>query len=568
MSITFHYIEWENFLSTGNSPNRLILDKSPSTLIIGQVGHGKSTLLDAISFVLFGKPFRNITKPLLVNSINNKNAKVTIEFSVSKKRYKVIRGIKPNIFEILVDGQLLSQSADNRDYQKILETQILQLNYKTFTQVVLLGRALFVPFMQLSAAVRREVIEDILDIKVFSMMNQVLKEKMSATKSTLTGLESDIQLKRSSIESQKAIIDLMANSKKASIQAIQEKIDENNTAIISYKDKVTKISAKIVDLNEQIKNIPYNGTNTLTKKRNDLVADIRRYEAAINNVNKHDICPQCIQAVPSEHKEKISNDAKNKIDVLKDSLQKIDTDIKKENVLLDQIDKIRSNIRVEENLVNVAESNIKILLSQNKKYENEIVKASKDSGDIDLEKQKLKEMAASAMEAVNNKNDLLYQREIESVASGLLKDSGIKTAIIKEYLPVMNKLINKYLHAMDTYIHFELDEEFNEVIKSRHRDDFIYQSFSEGEKQKINMAILFTWRQIAMMKNSVNTNLLIMDEIFDSSLDDNSIELLLGVLSEFKDSNIFVISHKGDILQDKFRSVVRFEKKNDFSVML
>ena len=568
--IVFKSVSWKNFLSTGNSPNKVLLNKSPTTLIIGKNGEGKSTILDALCFSLFGKPFRNINKGQLVNSINGKGCTVEIEFSINSKEYRIVRGIKPNIFEIYVNDELINQDAASRDYQKVLEQQILKLNYKTFTQVVILGSASFVPFMQLPSAQRRDVIEDILDIRIFSTMNSLLKDKINETKTEIAQIEQEINTAKTQVDGQTILIKTLTDAKSDVVNSLLSKIENNNseiqrsesqvaealTAITTLKSRTEKKS-ELDDQIEQAKNI-----------RSKLTAKIEHCEHHTEFFNENDVCPSCSQGIPDAHKEVILKDLNAKIDSNNEKIGELETVLTSLNTKLSNINEILKEITDLNISVSTYNANITMLNKMNSEMQKEIELSKADTANLDEEKRKLKDLAKTALEKINQKTTLQEQRNIEEVANILLKDTGIKTAIIREYLPIMNKLINKYLQAMDAYIHFELDEAFNEQVKSRFRDDFTYASFSEGEKMRIDLAILFTWRQIAKMKNSVNTNLLLLDEIFDSSLDTAGTDYFLNLMSQFGDNtNIFVISHKGDQLFDKFRSVIKFEKINDFSVI-
>jgi DNA repair exonuclease SbcCD ATPase subunit len=568
--IVFKSVEWSNFLSTGNSPNKILLNKSPTTLIIGKNGEGKSTILDALCFSLFGKPFRNINKNQLINSINGKKCLVTVEFSISGREYKIIRGIKPNIFEIYLNGEMINQDAASRDYQKVLEQQILKLNYKTFTQVVILGSASFVPFMQLSSLQRREVIEDILDIRIFSTMNQLLKDKANETKDAIAKIENEIATAKTKVESQTQLIKTITEAKTSAIESIAAKIAANNGEILQAEGEIQLIISEIDTLKASIhdKETVADDIEKAKTIKSKLLQKIETCEHHTEFFNEHDVCPSCDQNIPEEHKSKIVEDLNTKLLEQNTKIGELETILSNLNEKLSTITKIQSQITDKNIELSTRNSTITLLNKQVKEMQAEVESTKTDTSNLDEEKNKLKELAKEALTKISEKSQLQEHRNLEEVASILLKDTGIKTAIIREYLPAMNKLINKYLQSMDAYIHFELDESFNEIVKSRHRDDFTYASFSEGEKQKIDLAILFTWRQIAKLKNSVNTNLLLMDEIFDSSLDAQGTELLMNLLSQVThDTNVFIISHKGDQLFDKFRSVVRFEKVNDFSIM-
>ena len=568
--ITFRSIAWQNFLSTGNSPNKVLLNKSSTTLIIGKNGEGKSTILDALCFALFGKPFRNINKGQLVNSINGKNSLVEIEFSVGKKDYRVVRGIKPNIFEIYQNDEMINQDAAARDYQKILEQQILKLNYKTFTQVVILGSASFVPFMQLSPAMRREVIEDILDIRIFSTMNQILKERAQETKDQIARIENEISGARTKVEAQQTLIQTISNAKADSIKAIQAKIDDNTAQISAEELEISTIIQEINTLKAGIegKDALYEDIEKAKQLKTKLNEKVETCEHNAEFFTEHEVCPSCSQDITEEYKQRIINDLNNKMQDNTRKISELESALEALTKKLLEINKINDQITDKNILLSTKNSTISLLTKQIGGMREELLTQKEDTTNIDEEKNKLKVLASEALEKIQQKTKLQEQRNLEEVANILLKDTGIKTAIIREYLPVMNKLINKYLTSMDAYIHFELDEAFNEIVKSRFRDEFTYASFSEGEKMRIDLSILFTWRQIAKMKNSVNTNLLILDEIFDSSLDTAGTDYFLTLMNSFgENTNIFVISHKGDQLFDKFRSVIKFEKRNDFSVI-
>ena len=570
MAINFKQISWQNFLSTGNAPNTIQLNRAKTTLIIGKNGEGKSTILDAITFALFGKPFRNINKPQLVNSINGKKCLVDLEFDIGTTRYRVVRGLKPNVFEVYCNDQLLNQDAAAKDYQEVLEKQILKLSYKTFTQVVILGSAAFVPFMQLPAAQRRSVIEDILDISVFSTMNTLLKDKIADNKEQIKDIDNKIEISKNNVAVQKKLIDTIVSSRKDQIAQIQGQINDNDAIIVANDERIASLTSSL------------QAKQALVDKESDIDEKLKSAQKAINKLNvqqsnkdevieffeENTICPSCAQGIPHEHKSSILDKIQSERTEIADNLKVVESAYDK---IVEKQRKV-SELNKEISLLNtqiygLVTSNNNIA-KQNKTLNKAIEEANNDTSNVDAEKNKLKQIAADAMELINKKNELLESKQIQDIASLLLKDSGVKTAIIREYLPVMNKLINGYLSAMDFYVHFELDESFNEVIKSRYRDEFSYASFSEGEKMRIDLAILFTWRQIAKMKNSVNTNLLLLDEIFDSSLDVAGTDYFLNIINSIQDkTNIFVISHKGDQLFDKFHSVIRVEKKNDFSVI-
>lgn len=568
--LVFKKITYKNFLSTGNIANTIELDKHASTLITGKNGEGKSTILCALTFALFGKPFRNINKGQLINSINGKNCLVEIDFEVNGHQYIVKRGIKPNIFEIWCDGQMINQDAALKDYQKVLEQQIIKLNYKTFTQVVILGSATFVPFMQLPATQRREVIEDILDIKVFSVMNTILKEKAVAIKDQITTVEADLQNHQVKIQSQKKLIEALDQSRKDAVASLREKIETNNNAIAEAQGKIDRITDEIAahsgveDKQTQLST----ALSKADKMKIKLSTTVDNCQHNIDFFNDHTMCPTCAQEIPEDHKQRVVSEIDEKIAVEKSKLKDIEDAVVKLTTQLqtanDQLDAIRDK-SIE---ISTLRSTAKILKDQNDQLEIEASQVGQESANAADEKAKMKQYAEQAIDLVTRKSELLSARQLHDVAAALLKDTGIKTAIIREYLPVMNKLINKYLSAMDFFVKFELDESFQEVIKSRGRDAFTYDSFSEGEKRRLDLAILFTWRQIAKMKNSVNTNIMILDEILDGALDGAGIDFFLSMMNQFgENTNVFVISHKVDQMIDRFDHVIRVEKKNEFSVI-
>ena len=565
--IVFQSIKYKNFLSTGNVSNEIQLDKSRSTLVVGKNGEGKSSVLDALCFVLFSKPFRNVNKGQLINSINGKNCLVEIEFIASSKKYKVIRGLKPNVFEIWCDGVLINQDAAAKDYQKVLEQQILKFNFKTFTQVVILGSASFTPFMQLSASQRREVIEDILDIKIFSTMNQLLKEYYQQTKDEIIRIDDAILMAKERVTAQRKLIQIIEDAKTENIWKLESKITE-------YLQEISVDEAKATGLTDQIslllasvsqeKSLKHKTseilhlTNKLSHK-NKTCEDHKEFFAA------NSTCPSCTQSIQDDHKAKTIVELSDAIENNNKEITELNTTLATLNTTLEGINKINLDI-IDKNIeLSTINNTINITNKHISALNLEIQGHKVDNCNIETEKSNLKQLANDAVTMINDRTALSEQKNLQEISGLLLKDTGIKTAIIREYLPTMNKLINKYLQMMDSYIHFELDEGFNEVIKSRFRDEFTYASFSEGEKQKIDIALLFAWRAVAQMKNSANTNLLILDETLDGALDDTSIELFLGMLKSISNSNIFVISHRGDVLVDKFDDKLTFVKTNDFS---
>jgi len=568
--IHFKTVKWKNFLSTGNAFTEIQLDKRPTTLVVGENGSGKSTLLDAICFGLFGKPYRNINKPQLVNSINSKNCLVEITFSIGNKNYRIVRGIKPSIFEIWINDEMVDQSSASRDYQKYLEEAILKLNYKSFTQIVILGSASFTPFMQLPAASRREVIEDILDIKIFSSMNIVLKDKMSDLKEQIRDAEHQIELAKNKAEIQQDYIKTLEEDREARIKEIDLKINE---ALSDITGKRKLIDGRESERDLLIEKIQDN--DDIADKINDIIHEIKQFESLSNKIENeisfyhdNDTCPKCKQGIEHDFKNNIIVEQKDELEAIHKNLE----DVKKtKNELSQRLEEIKV---VRNEIVNLTEkiNNIKSEINTNERYiqrlELEKSDISDKVGNIEAERKKLKELAKETVAIINHRSELHETNDYYDIASVLLKDTGIKTKIIKQYLPIINKLVNKYLTSMDFFVQFTLDDKFKEVIKSRYRDDFSYQSFSEGEKQRIDLALLFTWRTIAKLKNSASTNLLILDEVFDSSLDSVATDYVMTLLNTLGDgTNVWVISHKGDQLFDKFQHVLRFTKKKNFSVI-
>jgi DNA repair exonuclease SbcCD ATPase subunit len=567
--ILFKQIAYRNFLSSGNQPTEIKFTDTQTTLIVGANGSGKSTMLDALCFGLFNKAFRKINKSQLINSTNEKECLVEIDFSIGTKEYKVKRGIKPNIFEIWIDGVLQNQAAASTDQQKQLEDAILKLNYKSFTQIVILGSASFVPFMQLSTANRREVVEDLLDIKIFSAMNAVIKDRIKNTNDKIKELSLKQSMTEEKVEMQKEFIESIEKSGKENIEKKKDKI----TSIATYIDQLTAENVQKLEevsntLQPQLENLL--DASKKLKQLSNLKGKISEKVSSITEQHKffinNSVCPTCTQTIEDEFRLNKVSEAESKAkelqqgyNELKDAIQQEEKRESEFNVVSKEISSLNNEI---------SNNNVKIsqLNKQSKDLEQEIQDITNKIKNRNVERKVLigleETLDLIQTEKARNKEDISYF----DFAHSLMKDGGIKGKIIKKYLPIMNQQINKYLQMMDFYINFTLDEEFNEKIKSPIHEDFTYESFSEGEKMRINLAILFTWREIARMKNSVNTNLLILDEVFDSSLDFMGTDYFTKIIKYvIKDTNIFVISHKTDELIDKFDKVIKFDKIKGFS---
>ena len=551
--IHFKTIRWKNFLSTGNQFTEVELDRSPTTLIIGENGSGKSTVLDALTFSLFGKPFIRINKGQLVNSVNNGGTLTEIEFEIGTKRYMVRRGIKKNIFEIYVDGKRLNQDAKIADQQEYLEKTILKLNSKSFTQIVVLGSASFTPFMQLKVTDRRAIIEDLLDIQIFSTMNGLLRGRISENKETSLKKDASKLVLDGAINTTGGLINDLKKSKKDQIENNLQEIETNQI-------EVSKLNTTVEGLLNSIEND--NSVEELKKLETyekGIERNILKAEKEIEFYEQNDMCGTCNQELDEEHKSNMITEHHGKMHAGKTAIMSLAGKISDVKYRLDEVTKIQTTITQHQNQIQAITRYVEKLKGQIKNIEER-------EDDLSEPEQKLKDLKEELKDCTEILKQLSFKKQLYETASILLKDSGIKTRIIKQYLPIMNKLVNKYLAAMDFFVSFNLDESFNETIKSRHRDEFTYDSFSEGEKMRIDLALLFTWRTIAKMKNSVNTNLLILDEVFDSSLDANGTDEFLAIINNLQGKqNVFVISHKGDTLNDKFRNIIKFEKYKNFS---
>ena len=566
--ITFKYVRWRNFLSTGNNFTEIQLDRNSTTLIIGENGAGKSTVLDALCFGLFGKPFRGINKTQLINSVNMSGAIVEVEFEIGSKKIKVIRGIKPNIFEIYINGKMYNQDANVRDYQKYLEQQILKLNYRSFTQVVILGSSTFIPFMQLKSRHRREVVEEILDIQIFSLMNMLLKQKLKVNADDIRDVEYQTSLTSEKVDLQDKYIDEMKKNKDK-LLGEKTKLQESN------QEEIHKRLAKIGEFEFEIKTLmkKINNADSVKSKyqklqsiKSTLNEKHRAHSSTINFFETNEDCPTCQQHISKLFKDDILKKKRKDTDKISQGLSELKDELAKYKERQEDIIKVANNIRELE--VQIAKDNESIL--QLEKFNSTLQSEINQLEHADVNKndyEKLGELKSSLINLEEQKTKLIEDKTYSETARNMLQDTGIKTKIIKQYLPIMNKLINTYLTSMEFYVNFTLDENFEETIKSRFRDEFSYTSFSEGEKMRIDLALLFTWRAVAKMKNSANTNLLILDEIFDSSLDNTGTDEFLKILNTLGNENVFVISHKQDALADKFRSTVKFEKIKNFSHM-
>ena len=564
--IHFETVRWKNFLSTGNQFTEIQLDKNSTTLIIGENGAGKSTILDAMCFGLFGKPFRNINKPQLLNSVNGSAAVVEVEFRIGTKKIKVIRGIKPNIFEIHINNKLYNQDANSRDYQKYLEQQILKLNYRSFTQVVVLGSSTFVPFMQLKARHRREVVEEILDIQIFSLMNMLLKQQLKTISDDMRESDYNFNITTEKVGLQEKYIADVQQNKKKLIKDKSVLVDLNEEDIFKKRSDINFVTANNSELLTHI--VDNDKVNTKHIKLKDIQSQLKEKHRAhtklVGFFESNEDCPTCQQHIDETFKSSMIDKKKGDADKVTSGMEELKEELVKVTSRQKEISDIAVKIR--DNEVHIAKENSSLIQLEkfnatlqseidqltngevNKSDHNELKTLKETLSNIELQKSKLRE-------------DQTYAEASRS----MLQDTGIKTKIIKQYLPIMNKLINTYLTSMEFYVNFTLNDNFEETIKSRYRDEFTYDSFSEGEKMRIDLALLFTWRAVAKMKNSTNTNLLMLDEIFDSSLDGAGTDEFLKILNTLSDENIFVISHKQDVLVDKFRSTIKFEKVRNFS---
>ena len=566
MKIHFKKVRYKNLLSSGNSFTEILLDKSKTTLISGSNGSGKSTLLDAITFALYGKAFRKISKPQLVNSINEKELVAEIEFNIGSNNYYIRRGIKPNFFEISKNGVLINQDAAVRDYQAYLEQNILKLNYKSFTQIVILGSATYVPFMELPAHGRREIIEDLLDIQVFSTMNTLLKDKVSSNKADITENAYQKDLIETRIDSAQEHNDSIKKLKEKEVDKIKEKMKSHLDNIEEQKKAIEAIDEKIQELSESVADkATIKGKADKAKRlKQDIETTLRNINKELSFYHDHDNCPTCKQGIDHEFKENVVSEKDLKRAEIEKGIIDIEAKIAEYETRLNEISDVEGLISEQSLLGADHRANIKMAKNALISYKNELNSAEDAVEAVDTSK--LDDYYKDLEGIEKRQTELFHEKEVISVTAAMLKDGGIKANIIKQYVPIMNKLINKYLSAFDLFVDFRLDENFNEVIKSRFRDRFSYASFSEGEKLRITLAIMLAWRAVAKLRNSVSTNLLILDETLDGALDGVGIEMLIDTLHNLNsDDNIFVISHRGHQFGDKFMSHVKFDKVKNFS---
>ena len=568
--ITFKKISWKNFLSTGNHPIKVELDEQATTLIIGSNGAGKSTILDALTFVLYGKSFRKINKSQLINTTNEKNCEVEIEFSVNTTEWKIVRGIKPNIFKITKDGKDLNESSHAADQQKWLEQNVLKMNYKSFTQIVILGSSTFVPFMQLNCSSRREVGEDLLDIKIFSSMNNLIKEKIRMVREEVKTFELKKESLKDKSEMQESFIKELEEQGKNNIQEKNEKIKVLGIEVDTHMENNQMTESSVSDLMEQQEKVT--GEDDKLTKLNNLKGKITQKVATITKEHKfftdNKVCPTCTQSIEEEFRVNRIDEAQNKAKELQSGYKELEEAIKKEQERELQFTNLSKEITKLTHGISKNNTRISGCQRQIRDLEQEVQKLTTQLANRNTEHEKLEEFRTNLQKTYENLAEKKEKITYFDFTYSLLKDGGVKSMIIKKYLPLINQQVNKYLQMMDFYINFKLDEEFNETIESPIHEDFSYASFSEGEKMRIDLALLFTWREVARFKNSVNTNLLIMDEVFDSSLDGFGTEEFLKIIKYvIQDANIFVISHKSG-MDEKFEHVIKFDKVKGFSSML
>ena len=566
--IIFQTLSWKNFLSTGNYKTTIDFTRHHNNLISGENGAGKSTMLDALTFALFGKSFRGINLSQLPNSINEKDCVVEIVFIIGKDEYKIVRGIRPKKFEIYKNDEMLDQEAKSKDYQKILEEQILKMTYKSFCQVVILGSSNYVPFMQLSTTDRRLVVENLLDIDVFSVMNTLVRARLQMAKEYIKDVDTKIEITKNKVDDKQSLIKTLEKKSSDSVEKFKNEIKETTDQIEELKTEIASKRESVINMLDQVsdKDIVPKDLIRLESDETQMKSKIKGINKSVKFYEENDTCPSCKQDIQKHHKQCMISEKNKENEDIQASLVALEEKIKETETRLGDINKIVDSVTKIEKQISEKESQVSASSQYINKMNKNIESVLTEGVEVKEAKTKLNELIEEGKNHVERRKDLVEDKHYLSIASVLLKDSGIKAKIIKHYLPVMNKLINKYLADMDFFCQFNLDENFSETIKSRHRDEFTYHSFSEGERLRIDLSLLLAWREIARLKNSVNCNLLILDEVFDSSLDAVGTEEFLKLLTSFGSrANIFVISHKSDTMTDKFQNHIVFEKKNNFS---
>ena len=565
--VIFHKISWKNFLSTGNTKIEINLRESPTTLIIGKNGSGKSTILDALCFALFNKPYRIIKKDQMINTINNADSMVEVYFSIGPKSYKVRRGIKPSVFEIYQDGELINQNASGVDYQKYLEQNILKLNYRSFCQVVILGSSSYEPFMKMRASYRRDVIEEILDIKVFASMNLLLRSKQQELTKDITTLRHSVDLIENKVNLQEQHYNDLSKRDTDQISLKQKDIEKAQNDKRDYMFRIESLNKEITQNQLQIADKTKVSTKMtqLQKLEAKIDQNLKTHKKALKFFEENKNCPTCTQDIKEEFRQDKIDEERRAVVKLQDGYKQLLSEITKQEEKISNFDKVSERIRNIETNVAKLNTSIDELKRYSDRLEDEIEKLRiEDTSGLNI-KEEIVRLKQELVKTKEDRDKVIDEKKYIDILRQIVDDSGARAQIIKKYLPVMNKLINQYLQSMDFFVSFHLDEEFKETVRSRHMDTFNYNNFSEGEKMRIDLSLLFTWRSIAKMKNSVNTNLLILDEIFDSSLDGQGTDDFFKIVKGLTKENIYIISHKGDIMFDKFTNIIKFEKYQNFT---